>query len=256
MAETPPQTHRPLITAKRRRIRNWNTNQLRRNGFHVTVVGDQASLTFHREAQHQFLSLSLASNPTSAIPTASRITEIERGVPVVERIKHWQTTPEQDVIMECSLRFAQALPPPGLIENVGLWNAPLPSKNAPPTDLPISMMAVGISRSYGQYVALVAQDLNLFTGMGLYQRNAMPEWLDPTTWHRVRIHLAQKSVLIEIAQGRRAYTPILQHSLLHPAEPLACEFSIDNDNFPKPHSPVVVPDQIDIGYLHIRRSAS
>src|SRR5690349_24882368 len=67
-------------------IQNWKSlDQIERDGFHVDLVGPQASLTFDREQHRKFMSLDIASNPASSAYTASRVTEIQSQLPIDQR---------------------------------------------------------------------------------------------------------------------------------------------------------------------------
>jgi hypothetical protein len=39
--------------------------------------------------------------------------------------------------------------------------------------------------------------------------------------------------------------------LLHPAEPLGFEFSVDNEFVPSVYLPVTIPDGLDVSYLYM-----
>lgn len=235
---------------RHKRIENWkDLDQLDRKGFNVDLVGDQASITFDREEQHKFLSLNLAADPTSAQYTASRITEIDSTLPIDQRVKCWQPTPDTNVVVEFVVRFDQAAPPPGLTENLILWNAPFPSPGSTEPSIPLT--AIGVTRNGGEYAAIVAQDLDFSTFSGFLVRQPLPAWLDATDWHSVRITVSETSVLIELAQGEQDYTPVLLTELPHPVEPLGFEFSVDNEAFPGFFVPVTVPDSLDVDFLDI-----
>jgi hypothetical protein len=231
-------------------IETWRSRrQLEQKGFYFDIIGDQASITFGKN-----LSLDLASDPSNADYTASRITEIESELPIAERVKCWEATSSKDVVVEFRVRFDQAAPPPGLTENLFLWNAPLPHPDNPEPPIPIT--AVGVSRNNGVYSALVAQDFDFTTFSGLLVTQPMPGWLDAADWHRVRTTLSQERATIEVAQGEHGYTEILEVALPHPAGPLGFEFSVDNEAFPGVFVPVTVPDGLDVDFLDIRLARS
>ena len=232
-------------------IENWKSlDQIERDGFHVDLVGPQASLTFGREQQRKFMSLDIASNPSSSAYTASRVTEIQSQLPIDQRVKCWQTTPTTNIVAVYEVRFDQAAAPTDLTENLIFWNAPLPSQGS--TEPPRPITSIGVSRNQGSYVALVAQDFDFATFTGLLRTQPMPSWLDPTDWHSIRVTITQTSALIEVAQGTHPFTPVLQVTLLHPIEPLGFEFSVDNEIAPGVIVPVTIPDGLDVASLDIR----
>lgn len=235
-----------------RHIDRWSsTDQLAGAGFNIDMIGSQASLTVQGAGRDSYLSFDLASNPSSTLPVASRITEIESDLPIDARVRCWQARSNHNVVAEYIVRFDQAATPPGLTENLLLWNAPLPAPGSGET--PRLLTAIGVTRSMNApYSAAVAQDLNTATFAGLYQRRPMPAWLDATDWHAVRVTVSQTSARIEVAQGQRGYELVLDATLAHPPESLAMEFSLDNDNFPFPRRPITVPDGLDLRCVDIR----
>jgi hypothetical protein len=234
---------------RQKSIWNWQSpEQLRRKGFNIDVFGDQASLTFANN--HRFMSLDLASNPTNAQPMASRITEIDGQQPIAQRVKCWQATERENVVLDFIVRFQQPTTPPGLTENLLLWNAPLPSPGS--GEAPMLMTAIGVTRSLNQpYSAVVAQDFNFTNFSGLFSRNAMPSWLDATKWHFVRTTISRANVTIAVAQDGHGLTQVAQVALPHPADPLGFEFSLDNEAFPGQHVPVSMPDGLDVAFFGI-----
>jgi hypothetical protein len=83
-------------------------------------------------------------------------------------------------------------------------------------------------------------------------RSPIPSWLDATDWHTIRITLTTTSAQVHVEQRRRRAV-IVTGTLLHPPEPLAAEVSIDNDNFPEGHLPVIAPDGMEIRSVSITR---
>jgi hypothetical protein len=230
-----------------RHIDRWNNPmQLEAQGFNRDLFGDQASMRFRGD----FLALDIASDPSRSTYTASRITEIDSAQPVEERVKCWQPTSRRDVVVEFTVRFDQATVQPGMTENLFLWNAPLPPPGTSGGMLPFSV--AGVTRSNGSYRAVATQDLDLTTFTGFIQESPMPAWLDAAAKHQVRTTVSQTRVRIEVAQGRHDYTTILDVALPHAPEPLAFEFSIDNEAFPSFYVPVTAPDGIDIDSLDIQ----
>lgn len=235
----------------RKHINFWGSRRaIEARGFNFDLVGPQASATFRRN-----LSLDLASDPSSSAYTAARITEIDTWKPIAERVKCWQATPQKNVVVEFRVRFDQRDAQMGLTENLMLWNAPFPSTTPEPAR-PVT--AIGVSRNsmFGQpqYMAQVVQDLDFatFAPPMVFETRPMPAWLNAADWHRVRITLSQTTAQVDVAQGHNAYTTVLTAALLHPAEPLGFEFSVDNELAPGITAPVIVPDGLDVDYLDMR----
>lgn len=232
-------------------ITTWsNRRALEARGFHFDLVGSQATALFGHD-----LTLALAPNPGSSAYTASRITEIVSQQPIAQRVKCWQATPDKNVVIEYRVRFKQSATPAGMTENLELWNAPFPFFDGTnvPTEQAGLLTSIGVVRTsaFGQpqYLAAVIQDLDTNTFNGLLNVAPMPAWLDAGQWHRVRITLSQQMARIEVAQAAHRFTPILEAVLLHPAEPLGFEFSVDNEAFPGFYVPVTVRDGIEVDYL-------
>jgi hypothetical protein len=233
-----------------KQIDTWsNQRAIEARGFNFDIVGPQASAMF----QHD-LALNLATTDNSAY-TASRMTEIDSELPIAQRVKCWQATPDKDVVVEFRVRFKESGTPAGLTENLVLWNAPLPSFNGtnPPSESAVPLTSIGVARTSALgtplYIATVVQDLDLTTYNGLMNVALMPTWLDPGEWHQVKLTLSQQSARIEVAQAQHEYELVLEQQLPHPAEPLGFEFSVDNEAFPGFYVPVSVPDYLEIDYL-------
>lgn len=234
-----------------RHIDRWNNPaQLRAQGFHRDLFGDQASMRFRGD----ILALDLASDPDDATYIASRITEIDSSQPIEARVKCWQPTVRQDVVVTFTVRFDQATVQPGMTENMFLWNAPLPPPGTSGGMKPFTV--AGVSRSNGSYTAVVAEELDLTTFSGFIQQMPMPAWLNAAAWHTVRTTISQTHVRIEVAQGTHTYTPVIDTALPHTPEPMAFEFSIDNESSPGTFVPITVPDGLDIDTLDIRLARS
>src|SRR5262245_16585014 len=84
------------------------------------------------------------------------------------------------------------------------------------------------------------------------QEAAMPTWLNAAAWHQIRTTVSQTHVRVEVAQGRHDFTSVLDAALPHTPEPMAFEFSMDNEAFPGFFVPVTAPDGLDIDTLDIR----
>jgi hypothetical protein len=251
-AQAAPQTHHPTECRNYKSIERWtNVEQLKAKGFFVDVIGEQASLGFEREYLYKFLTLDVDVTPQDFAGQyiASRITEVDTSLPVDQRVKCWQPTAHKDLVVEFTVRFDQTVSPM-LTENLMLWNAPL-------GESPIPMTAFGVSRSVMsnyQYAAVFVQDLNYADfSSSLFQVIPMPEWLDVTKWHRVRITISEDTALIEVAQGRHRYTSVSGDPVIlsHPPEKLSFEFSVDNEMLPGTYVPVAAPDSLDVGSLEI-----
>lgn len=236
-------------------ITDWHSQRvIEARGFNLNLIGSQASADFGRT-----LKLSLSSNPASQAFTASRITEIEVGLPIGQRVKCWQATPEQNVVAEYRVRFAQAAAPAGLTETLFFWNSPLPNKSIP--EPAILATAIGISRSSfnpsrtPQYQVVIAQDVAVSqitqTVTPTLVTEPMPSWLNATKWHRVRITLSQRYARVEIAQDGHRF--VVDRTLPRPIEPLAFELSLDNEVFPGITAPVITADGLEVSHLVIAR---
>ena len=226
-----------------------NRQQIQNKGFYLDLYGS-GSLSFAKEAHRKYATFQLGPDP-SAQYNASRMTEADTSLPPDQRVKCWQPTTHRDVVIDFTVRFKQAATPTELTENLTLWNSPLGTGGEA---LPMTVIGVARSPMYSGYVAVVVQDLNLQNFVSTtMQIMPMPDWLDPTDWHQVRIRASQQKVLIEAAQGRHAYTPVLQVALPEPIdEPLAFEFSLDNEIYPGVMSPVSTPDSLDVAFLSMR----
>jgi hypothetical protein len=237
---------------ERKLIPFWGSrNFIEAQGFNFDIVGNQSSVKFGRN-----LSLDLASNPASSAFTASRMTEIESGQPIADRVKCWEATPTKNVVVEYRVRFDQSAAVSGLTENLILWNAPLPSVGSGETALPITAIGVTRNAAFGtaRYYAEVVQDLDFATFAPPFILNLtpMPAWLDAGQWHRIRITLSQTTGQVEVAQGARPFTIVTKVALLHPTGPLGFEFSLDNEFVPGVLVPVTTPDGLDVSYLDMR----
>lgn len=227
-------------------IQNWHSaEQLNQQGFNTVDDGDLASVDFGRD-----LSLAMAGSTDNNQPQASRVTEIDADLPIADRVKCWQASPSRDVVVEFRQRFDNSAAPLNLQEDSFLWNAPFAGPSNP-NEPPQLLTAIGVSRTsaFGPplYVAEIVQDLNLATGSGLFPLPVpLPGWLNPGDWHNVRITLSQMHAKIEIAQGDYPFTSILESDLLHPAEPLGFEFSVDTS------AQIVQADGLNVSCLDIR----
>lgn len=231
-----------------KQIAVWGAETLEKQGFFVNTQGRQGTIHFMTEAERAFVRLGLGTQ-TDSTPVASRITEVKPGLRIRDRIRFWNIKETQYTVFNVTFRFLQAQTPAGLTENIGLWNCPLPS-SAYPDDTLIPLTAAGISRSHGQYVLVFAHNFNLITGSGVYKRIRVPDWVDATQWHNLQVRLMHDRVLFVLSQGYFEHS--MEISEINVAsEKFAFEFSIDNDNFPHPRSPVLIPDQIDISSFDI-----
>lgn len=224
-----------------------NERQLEASGLHRDIFGS-GSLTFAREKRALYASLNVAPD-LSGNPVAARITEVDTSLPPEERTKCWQPTGESRIFAKYTIRFEQAERPPGLTENVLLWNAPFGET----TQLPMTAIGVSRSENFPGYVATVSQDVS-FTPVfsGFVQVVPMPAWLDPTEWHTVHVRLTEQEATISVVQNRQRAT-VLSVALPAPIEALAFEASVDNEVFPGIHAPISQSDTIDVAALAIRR---
>ncbi len=248
----PAYAAQPQVTCPTHKsVQNWtNPSQVAAHGFFTEVfTPSAASVTFTKDNGPVFLNLNLATTNTTS-PVASRITEIDTSFPVDQRVKCWQPDENRDVVVDVTMRFAQASPPPGLTENVFLWNAPFGPN-------PSTLTSIGVTRSLNpfsgqqEYNAIVAQDLDFGTFSGLLLLAPVPSWLDATAWHTVRITVTNSTATIEVLQGTHSFTQVISTPLLHRPEPLGFELSVDNEVFPGVFAPVFVPDTLTVGSLDI-----
>ncbi len=218
-----------------------NESQVQAKGFNFEVTAPGGSYAFNQEGHKPYLSLRMDPFPFNGELSSSRITEIDTSLPPDQRVFCWQPTETNNVVVMYTQRFAEATPPPGLSENVFLWNAPFDSGNL--------ITAVGVTRSsvFGGYFAIVAQDFDFATGAGLLQLVPLPAWLDATTWHTIEIVLSQETAIIKVSQGANQAI-VTQTTLLRPPDPLGFEFSLDNEILPGVIVPVTVADQLDIAF--------
>jgi hypothetical protein len=254
-AATTSYQHSPNQCLDRKFIPFWGSRSfIEAQGFNFDIVGDQASVKFRSH-----LSLDLASHPTNSDYTASRMTEIDTWKPIADRVKCWQATPTKNVVVEYRVRFDQSATPSGLTENLMLWNAPFASTTPEPAR-PITSIGVSRNSAFGppQYYAEVVQDLDFgtFAPPFILELTPMPAWLDAGKWHRIRITLSQTAGQIDVAPGPHPFTTVSKVALMHPAEPLGFEFSIDNEFVPGMTVPITIPDGVDVSYLdmHMERA--
>lgn len=219
-----------------------NVHQVEARGFHFEVTPPGGSYAFNREGHLRYLSLRMDTFPFNGELSSSRITEIDTSLPPDQRVFCWQPTNRKNVEVIFTHRFAEATPPPGLSQNIFLWNAPIDTGGL--------ITAIGVTRSsmFGGYFAIVAQDFDFATGSGMLQLVPLPTWLDATAWHTVEIVLSQQEAIIKVEQGANQAT-VLQTNLLRPPDPLGFEFSMDNEIAPGVIVPVTVPDQLDVAFF-------
>ena len=232
-----------------------NEHQLEAFGLHRDIFGS-GSLAFHREGQARYASLSVAPDGSeSPSLIAARITEVDTSLTPHERTKCWQPTPDFNIEASYTIRFEQAVRPPGLTETVFLWNSPFGE-----TSLPLT--AIGVTRiqqdptdpTSSIYVATIAQGVT-FGPNDFIVVKPMPDWdwLDPTEWHTVHVQLKEQEATISVVQDGRRET-VLSDALPQPLEPLAFEASVDNEVFPGFYAPVPVADTIDVATVSVRQT--
>lgn len=234
-----PETGVRKINHTHKHITKWiGPEQLEANGFVADVIGSQASVGFGKDGDYEFIKLDVMPSYADQY-IASRITEGDKPT------EHcWKPTDHENIIMEFTARFARSISP-CLTENLGLWNATLRS-----------ITAAGVSRnvlSDWQYVSIVAQDFSPLTNSGLVHIVPMPEWLNATTWHHVKVVVSLSNALIEVSQDEHPYTLVQQTNLLMTPGPLGCEFSADNEIIPGQYGPITMSDSIDIAHFEIMK---
>lgn len=224
-----------------------NERQLEAFGLHRDIFGS-GTLTFDREGRHRYASLRVAPD-LSGDPVSARITEVDASLHPADRTKCWQPTDNSRISAEYTIRFEQAERPPGLTENVFLWNAPFGETAL----LPLTAVGVSRSENFPGYVATISQDVTFVPEFsGFIQVAPMPQWLDPTAWHTVRVELTEQEATLSVVQGHQRAT-VLSATLPAPLEALAFEAAVDNEVFPGIYAPVTTPDTIDVAAVAIRR---
>ncbi|GIK56307.1 MAG: hypothetical protein BroJett015_19700 [Chloroflexota bacterium] len=220
-----------------------NEQQVKTGGFNFQVTPPGGSYAFYEDDGRPYLALRMVPFIFHGELSSSRISEIDTSRPLDQRVYCWQPTPTANVVVTYTHRFAEIAPPPGLSENLFLWNARLSSDKG--------VTAVGVTRShlYNGYFAIVAQDFNFAARTGLLQLTPLPVWINATKWHTVHIVMSQETATLQIEQDDRQAT-VLQMPFLHPPDPLGFEFSLDNEIAPESIHPVTVADQLDIAFYH------
>jgi hypothetical protein len=250
-AQAAPQTEvdqRRTQCIPTKHIQNWHSvEQLYQGGFNTVAEGDLATVGFDGN-----LLLNLAGGSANNQAQTSRVTEIDADLPIAQRVKCWQASSGQDVVVEFRERFNESGAPQNLQEDLFLWNAPLPGPNNP--EPPQLLTAIGVSRTsaFGApiYIAEIVQDLDVMTFNGFFQFAPLPDWLDAAEWHNVRITLSEAYAKIEVAQGDHPFKSVLQVGLPHPAEPLGFEFSVESSG------QTVPADGLNVSCLDIRNVPS
>jgi hypothetical protein len=218
--------------------KNWK--QLEKEDFHLQEVGPLTKISFEKE----YMSMSLGRDlSTGNDEIYADITEIDPEHGLGQAC--WLPTADRTLVMEVSLRFDQAQTPPGLFENILLWNGGQTTASSPAT-------GIGVTRSLSSpYSAVVSQDF-VFAAppQGLIRLVPMPAWLDATQWHRVRMTVTDHDASIEVFQGE-LQALVVQQQLLHAPDPLAVDFTIDNQYIPGINIPVQVADSIYIADFKI-----
>ena len=239
-----------------------NEKTITQNGFYIDLFGT-GELNFNKEGHLKYATLSLAPDLTGNYD-ASRITEVDTSLPPEERTKCWQPTEDWDVVVGYIVRFEQA-ENPGLTENMVLWNAPIGVNGS----LPFTVIGATRNQLFPGYMAMIAQDLVIGPEpSGFIQVAPMPEWLDPTEWHFVQIRVSQQGASVAVAQALYGfenlnykqldysqenvnYEVVLEVDLPAPVEPLAFEFSLDNEVLPGLIIPFADQDSLDVASLAI-----
>lgn len=221
-----------------------NEHVLSSRGFHTHDAGP-GSVDFLGRGAAAVAVLNLPVDPSDE-PNAARITEVDSSAPVEQRARCWQPTERFDVVAEFEVRFAQPDTPPGVTETLFLWNAPLEENSA----LPLTAFGVTRNQFFGGYIAVAAQNFDVMTFEGHF--DLAPLAVDPTQWHSVRVTMSVDQVMIEAAQGGD-YQTVLVSNPPQPIEPLALEYSLDNELAPGVYAPVSEPDTLEIESLSIRR---
>lgn len=217
-------------------IDKWKSwKHLEKEDFFLQQVGAQSKIEFNKSS----MSLSLGRDLTTGnAEIFNDVTELDPEHGLGQAC--WRPTQTSMLVMEVSLRFQQAQTPPGLFENVLLWNGGQTTAGSLAT-------GIGVTRSMSSpYSAVISQDFVFGSPpTGLLRLVPMPGWLDATQWHQVRITVSHCEAAIEVIQGNQ-HMVVVRQQLLHPPTPLAVDFTIDNQQIPGVNAPVQVSDTISI----------
>jgi hypothetical protein len=224
MSVLPPANMGPETHAERVSFPPWTPSHLARNGFRRFQEGSQAHVTIAR----QRLRLALDADAACTTPVAARLTELAPGQP-----RRWQPTIDRPILLSAQVRFDQVQSPQHLTETIFFWSGLTP---------PIS--AIGVTRDHGMYAAIVVVNFDPATGAGVFQRTPMPSTVRADAWHTITIVIAADRATITVADQ-----PVLDVTLPELPPPLAVELSVDNDNIPEGHLPVITPDALSIRTL-------
>ena len=208
------------------RLPPWTPARLARNGFRLVQESSQA----HVSSTRRHLRLALDADTTRAGPVAARITDLAADQP-----HRWQPTNDRPIRLSAQIRFDQTQSPAHLTETIFFWTGLTP---------PIS--AIGVTRDHGMYAAVVAVNFDPATGAGIFQRAPVPSSVRADSWHIITIAIAVDQATITVADQL-----VLDVTLPEPPPALAAELSVDNDNVPEGHLPVITPDALTIRTLSI-----
>lgn len=227
----------------RTNIPHWSQKALDRLGWQTQIHSpSQAQVT----PRGQTIALDVAADPANGGYVAARITEINTSVPIADRTFCWKPTVDRDVEVSYQLRFTQAQVAQGWTQNMILWNAPMADPALPEPPLPLT--AFGVSRSMGQYTAVVVQGLNLATfSADVYATPAMPSWLKADEWHQVDMRVAVDRVTIHVTQDGQSVV-VADVPLAYRPTATGMEFSVDNEMVPGMYVPVTTPDGAEIAF--------
>jgi hypothetical protein len=204
----------------------WTPARLAQDGFIRIQEGSQAHITLAR----RHVRFALDADSMRADPVAARITELAPDRPL-----RWQPAIDRPITLSARVRFDQAQPPPHLTETIFFWAG---------LTLPVS--AIGVTRDHEMYAAIVAINFDPQTATGVFHRAPVPATVRADAWHTIGIVVGVNRATITIDD-----LPLLDVSLPEPPPALAAELSVDNDNFPEGHLPVLTPDGLTVQSLTI-----
>lgn len=228
------------------RIQSWKTQkQVEEAGFHFHIFGT-GQAAFDQDCLALFV-----DTDDSQSYCCARIHEVDVYKPVTERVKYWQVSEEQQLIVNYRIKWHAPEVNPSLTESAYMTNA------APFDVNPLApMTAVGVARTplLQTYAAVVAQNVvaNPETRALSGFMQVMPLQIDPTAWHDIRLTIQHHSAKVEIAQGDAPFTAVIDCDVPEPFEALGFAFSLDNELIPEQMAPVPAKDGLTIAHYETK----
>ncbi|NJN55837.1 MAG: hypothetical protein HC804_14480 [Anaerolineae bacterium] len=210
--------------------------QLEQMGF-IFAVNGSGSTSFPRGQMSLNVGQDLSGNYDSAL--------------FQESTKCWQPTSSSRVEAMYAIKFDSSSINSSLTESAFLWNDP---------EFDIDPFArttsVGVVRTplFGGYFAVIGQ--NVFIDeqgqlQGFLYLAPMPESINPTQLHKIRVTVWENSAKVEVQQ-HGPWITVAETAVPEPFEPLLAEFGNDNELFPGFFAPVAEADALQLTHLHIQ----